>query len=49
MNSDYTIRSIVYETEQRLLFTLQCEEDGVKFYEDNDQLADKGKTLFEIC
>jgi hypothetical protein len=49
MNSDYTIRSIVYETEQQLLFTLQCEEDGVKFYEDNDQLADKGKTLFEIC
>lgn len=50
MNSDYTIRSIVYETEQQLLFTLQCEEDGVKFYEDNDKLAGKGsKTLFEIC
>lgn len=61
MNSDYTVRSIVYETEPvkwdqdgqrspRLLFTLQCEEDGVKFYEDNDGEAGKGnKVLFEIC
>jgi hypothetical protein len=61
MNSDYTIRSIVYETEPekweqaggerpRLLFTLQCEEDGVKFYEDNDSAAGKrSKVLFEIC
>jgi len=50
MNSDYTIRSIVYETEQQLLFTLQCEEDGVKFYEDNTAVAGKdNKVLFEIC
>jgi hypothetical protein len=61
MNSDYTIRSIVYETEPvkweqadqgrpRLLFTLQCEEDGVKFYEDNEGVAGTGnKVLFEIC
>lgn len=60
MNSDYTIRSIVYETEPikgeqagqekpRLLFTLQCEEDSVKFYEDNEGEAGAGKVLFEIC
>lgn len=61
MNSDYTIRSIVYETEPvkweqagqsrpRLLFTLQCEEDGIKFYEDNEGEAGKcNKVLFEIC
>lgn len=61
MNSDYTIRSIVYETEPvkweqtgegrpRLLFTLQCEEDGVKFYEDHSAIAGTGnKVLFEIC
>lgn len=61
MNSDYTIRSIIYETEPvkeeqadqrkpRLLFTLQCEEDGVKFYEDNDgEAGTSNKVLFEIC
>ena len=61
MNSDYTIRSIVYETEPvkweqngqgraRLLFTLQCGEDGVRFYEDNDGETGTGnKVLFEIC
>jgi hypothetical protein len=61
INSDYTIRSIVYETEPvkwekagpgkpRLLFTLQCEEDGIKFYEDNDGETGNGnKVLFEIC
>lgn len=61
MNSDYTIRTIVYETEPvkkeqagqggcRLLFTLQCEEDGVRFYEDNEGEAGiSNKVLFEIC
>jgi hypothetical protein len=60
MNSDYSIRSITYEAEpvkmeqtdkqHRLLFTLQYEEDSVKFYEANDGDAGKGsKTLFEIC
>ena len=61
MNSDYTIRTIVYETEPakrekaaqggcRLLFTLHCEEDGVKFYEDNEGEAGiSNKVLFEIC
>ncbi|MBO9563007.1 MAG: hypothetical protein J7621_09550 [Niastella sp.] len=61
MNSDYTIRSIVYETEPvkweqagqggpRLLFTLQCEEDGVKFYEDHSAITGTGnKVMFEIC
>lgn len=59
MNSDYTIRSIVYEAEparwepdgaerKRLLFTLQCEEDQVRFYEDNAGEAGAGKVLFEI-
>jgi hypothetical protein len=61
MNSDYTVRTIVYETEPvkreqdgqdspRLLFTLQCEEDGVRFYEDNEGEAGiSNKVLFEIC
>lgn len=58
MNSDYTVRSIVYETEPvqtgqvrpRLLFTLQCEEDSVKFYEANEGEAGiSNKVMFEIC
>lgn len=55
INSDYTVGSIVYETEtsgtekQKLLFTLQCSEDGVKFYEDVPAATGAGdKTLFEI-
>jgi len=31
----------------RLLFTLQCDEDAVRFYEDQDGPA--GRVLFEIC
>jgi hypothetical protein len=50
MNNDYTIGSITYETEQRLLFILQCEEDRLKFYEASDSDAARGnRTLFEIC
>jgi hypothetical protein len=60
MNSDYTVRCITYEAEpvkteqseqqQKLLFMLQCEDDGVKFYEaNNNEAGISNKTLFEIC
>lgn len=55
INADYTIGSIVYEAEpvkegtagKKLLFTLQCDEDAVRFYEDQEGPA--GRVLFEIC
>jgi len=55
INADYTIGSIVYEAEpvkdgaagKKLLFTLQCDEDSVRFYEDQEGPA--SRVLFEIC
>ncbi|WP_276481874.1 hypothetical protein [Paraflavitalea pollutisoli] len=61
LNADYTIGSIVYEAEPlqgastggepgSLLFTLQCEEDVVRFYEDQRGKAGyANRVLFEIC
>lgn len=61
LNADYTVGSIVYEAEPlagesagndqgSLLFTLQCEEDAVRFYEDHRGQAGQGnRVLFEIC
>lgn len=61
MNNDYTIGSIIYlaepvkqstlhtKEEEPLRFTLQCNEDGVRFYEDMSARSGNGnKTLFEI-
>lgn len=60
LNADYTIGSIVYEAEPlqgaeaggvpgSLLFTLQCEEDAVRFYEDHrGQAGCANRVLFEI-
>lgn len=57
MNNDYTVRSIVYETEpadvavtgqQKYLFTLQCEDDAILIAGEHDTMRGN-KIFFEIC
>lgn len=58
LNADYTVGRIVYEAEPleavqagsgqvRLLFTLQCEDDALRFYEEQDGRSGR-RVLFEI-